>query len=109
DLVGLCQRAGAELPHLFTTSDSAGGWSDHVALSDSLLGDDPTEIINALTAAARGGASPADLGKGLAYAAALRVARVGSANEHSDWETAHHVFTYTNAVHRALKRIYKGV
>ena len=37
--------------------------------------------------------------------AALRVARFGSANEHSDWETAHHVFTYANAVHRMLKRI----
>jgi hypothetical protein len=33
------------------------------------------------------------------------VARFGTANEHSDWETAHHVFTYANAVHRALKRI----
>jgi hypothetical protein len=33
------------------------------------------------------------------------VAHFGTANEHSDWETAHHVFTYTNAVHQALKRI----
>jgi hypothetical protein len=33
------------------------------------------------------------------------VARFGSANEHSDWETAHHVFTYANAVHQMLKRI----
>jgi len=107
DLVSLCQRAGAELPHLFTTSGSAGGWSDHVALSDRLLGDDPTEIIDALAAAACDGASPADLSKALAYAAALRIARFGTANEHSDWETAHHVFTYTNAVHRALKRIDK--
>jgi hypothetical protein len=41
----------------------------------------------------------------LAYAAALRVARFGSANEHADWETAHHVFTYANAVHRMLTRI----
>jgi hypothetical protein len=56
-------------------------------------------------AAARDGASPADLGRALAYAAALRVARFGTANEHSDWETAHHVFTYANAVHQALKRI----
>ena len=38
-------------------------------------------------------------GRSLAYAAALRVARFGSANEHSDWEKAHHVFTYANAVH----------
>jgi hypothetical protein len=105
DLVALCQRAGVELPHLFTTSDQAGDWSDHVALSNRLLGDDPAEIIDALAAAARDGASPADLGRSLAYAAALRVARFGTANEHSDWETAHHVFTYTNAVHQALKRI----
>jgi nitrite reductase/ring-hydroxylating ferredoxin subunit len=105
DLIALCQRAGAELPHLFTASDQAGDWSDHVALSNRLLGDDPAEIIDALTTVARDGASPADLGRSLAYAAALRVARFGTANEHSDWETAHHVFTYTNALHQALKRI----
>jgi hypothetical protein len=105
DLIALCQRAGAELPHLFAASDQAGDWLDHVALSDQLLGDDPVNIIDALTAAARDGASPADLGSALAYAAALRVARFGTTNEHSDWETAHHVFTYTNAIHQALKRI----
>jgi hypothetical protein len=33
------------------------------------------------------------------------VARFGTANEHADWETAHHVFTYANAVHQSLKRI----
>jgi nitrite reductase/ring-hydroxylating ferredoxin subunit len=105
DLIALCQRAGVELPHLITASGQAGDWPDHVILSNRLLGDDPAEIIDALTAAARDGASPADLGRALAYAAALRVARFGTANEHSDWETAHHVFTYTNAVHQALKRI----
>ena len=35
----------------------------------------------------------------------LRVARFGTANEHADWETALHVFTYANAIHQALKRI----
>jgi hypothetical protein len=89
DLIALCQRASLELPHLF----------------ESLLADDPTAIIDALKAAARDGASPVDLGRALAYSAALRVARFGTANEHSDWETAHHVFTYANAVHQALKRI----
>jgi hypothetical protein len=74
-------------------------------LSERLLDDDPAAIIDALIAAASEGASPADLGRSLAYAAALRVARFGTANEHSDWETAHHVFTYANAVHQALKRI----
>jgi len=105
DLITLCQQAGRELPHLFGAGGNASDWSDHVTLSDRLLGDDPVEIIDALMAAARDGASPADLGRALAYAAALRVARFGTANEHSDWETAHHVFTYANAVHQALKRI----
>jgi nitrite reductase/ring-hydroxylating ferredoxin subunit len=107
DLIALCQRAGLELPYLFASA-GARGWSDHVALSERLLGDDPAEIIDALTAAARDGASPADLGRALAYAAALRVARFGTANEQSDWETAHHVFTYANAAHQALKRIGSG-
>jgi hypothetical protein len=86
-------------------SEKVRNWSDHVTLSESLLGDEPAAIIDALTAAARDGAAPADLGRALAYAAALRVARFGTANEHSDWETAHHIFTYANAVHQALKRI----
>src|SRR5438477_1893949 len=106
DLIALCQRAGLELPHLFAASgDKARDWSDHVTLSERLLADDPAAIIDALTTAARDGASPGDLGRALAYAAALRVARFGTANEHSDWETAHHVFTYANAIHQSLKRI----
>jgi hypothetical protein len=77
-------------------------------LAESLLGDDPAAIVAALDAAAREGAVAADAGRALAHAAALRVARFGSANEHSDWETAHHVFTYANAVHRSLQRIGDG-
>jgi hypothetical protein len=81
------------------------GWSDHAALARALLGDEPMAIMDALKAAIRAGAIPTDLGRSLAYAAALRLARFGSANEHSDWETAHHVFTYANAVHQMLKQI----
>ena len=105
DLVALCDKAGAELPRLFAAGCDRRGWSDHAMLAQILLGDDPATIINAIAAAARDGASPADVGRALAYAAALRVARFGTANEHSDWETAHHVFTYANAVHQALERI----
>src|SRR6266403_1508632 len=60
---------------------------------------------SALAAALRAGAAAADLGRALAYAAALRVAWFGTANEHSDWEAAHHAFTYCNALHQLLKRI----
>jgi hypothetical protein len=63
------------------------------------------EIVDALKAAIRAGAAPVDLSRSLAYAAALRIARFGNANEHADWETAHHVFTYANALHQMLRRI----
>jgi hypothetical protein len=105
DLVTLCQTTAAELPSLFAASRGTGRWFDHTALAHLLLGDDAVAIMAALKAAIRAGACPTDLGRSLAYAAALRVARFGNANEHSDWETAHHVFTYANAVHQMLKRI----
>jgi nitrite reductase/ring-hydroxylating ferredoxin subunit len=104
DLVALCEDAAGRLPDLFATR-KAEGWSDHAALGREMLGDDPAAIVGAITAAIRAGAAPADLGRSLAYGAALRVARFGTANEHGDWETAHHVFTYANAVHRMLERI----
>jgi hypothetical protein len=105
DLIALCEQAASELPGLFAAGTGARGWSDHAALARMLLGDEPAMIVDALKAAVRTGATPCDLSHSLAYAAALRVARFGNANEHSDWETAHHVFTYTNAVDQMLKRI----
>ena len=105
DLVALCGEATSQLPELFAAGSGAHGCLDHAALARELLGDDPAGIVDALKAAIRTGAAPADLGRSLAYAAALRVARFGNANEHADWETAHHVFTYANAVHQMLKRI----
>jgi hypothetical protein len=75
------------------------------ALARELLGDDPAKIFDALKTAILVGAAPSDLGRALAYGAALRVARFGNANEHADWETAHHVFTYANALDQLIKRI----
>src|SRR6266481_1465601 len=105
DLVALCQKTATELPGLFAAARVGACWSDHAALARALLGDDPLAIMHALKAAVSAGAVPADLGRALAYAAALRVAYFGNANEHSDWETAHHVFTHANAVHQMVKRI----
>jgi nitrite reductase/ring-hydroxylating ferredoxin subunit len=105
DLVALCTNASADLAAAFEGGPDRGPWLEHAELAHTLLGDDPRTIIAALQAAASEGASCADLGRSLCYAAALRVARFGTANEHRDWETAHHVFTYCNAVHQVLKRI----
>jgi hypothetical protein len=104
DLVALCNDSAAKFPELSRAARRSDGWSDHAQLSAALLGDDANAILAALKAAVLAGASPADLGRSLAYAAALRVARFGTANEHADWETALHVFTYANAIHQALKR-----
>jgi nitrite reductase/ring-hydroxylating ferredoxin subunit len=105
DLIALCNETIVRLPELFASGRDAHGWSEHAALAQELLGDDPVRIIDALKAAICAGATPADLGRSLAYGAALRVARFGNANEHADWETAHHVFTFANAVHQMLQRI----
>jgi len=106
DLVRICEMASAALPDLLATGRTGRGrWQSHAELARQLLTDDPEAIIAALAAAMRSGASAADLGRALAYAAALRVAWFGTANEHSDWEAAHHAFTYCNALHQLLKRV----
>ena len=105
DLIALCEGAANELLALFTVGRGRGPWLKHAELANRLLGDDPSAIVVALTTAISDGADFADLGRSLCYAAALRIARFGTANEHGDWETAHHVFTYCNAVHQGLKRI----
>ena len=106
DLVRLCERASAALPDLLATGRAERGrWRSHAGLARKLLTDDPEAIIAAIAAAIRAGATAADLGRALAYSAALRVAWFGTANEHSDWETAHHAFTFCNALHQLLKRV----
>jgi hypothetical protein len=106
DLVPLCEAAFAELPgRLASGANRRDEWRAHAALSEALLDERPEAIVAALQAAVAEGAAPTDLSRSLAYAAALRLARFGTANEFSDWEAAHHVFTYCNALHQLLKRI----
>jgi len=105
DLVALCDNTGDELQQLLAAAQGIDGWSDHAALARELLVDDPVRVVSAFNGAIRAGAAPTDLSRSLAYAAALRLARFGTANEHGDWETAHHVFTYTNALDQMLRRV----
>jgi nitrite reductase/ring-hydroxylating ferredoxin subunit len=106
DLVPLMTEAFVALPEAFAEGAARrGGFADHAALAEELLGEEPLPILAALLRAIRAGALPSDLGRALAYAAALRIARFGTANEFSDWDTALHVFTYANAVHQLLARV----
>jgi nitrite reductase/ring-hydroxylating ferredoxin subunit len=109
DLIALCADAANEAPAAVAAGlERRGTWKGMRALVDTLLGDNAHEAMHALIAAVREGAAPSELGAALAYAAALRIARFGSANEHSDWESAHHAFTYANALHRMLIRLEAG-
>ena len=106
DLVPLCEAAFAELPELLADGRAKrGSWKGDEALARHLLGDDPAAIVAALKTAIRDGATATDLSRATAYAAARRVALFGISNEHSDWDTALHCFTYSNAVHQLLTRI----
>jgi hypothetical protein len=73
-------------------------------LAWSILSDDPAEVIGAIDAAIEGGARPEELGRALAYAAALRITRFHTQNDHGDWDEVHHAFTAANALHQALRR-----
>ncbi len=109
DLVPILERAFERLPELIAEGRAHGGrWNGHAALAGDILADQPEAIVAALNGAVRNGATAADLGRALAYAAALRVARFGTANEFSDWNSAHHSFTYANALHQLLKRLENG-
>ena len=69
-----------------------------------LLADDPVDVAGALVRAHEAGATDEELGRALAYAAALRIVRFHVQNDHGDWDTVHHSFTSANALHQALKR-----
>ena len=51
-----------------------------------------------------GRSSAEELGRALAYAAALRITRFHLNNDPGDWNSVHHAFTTANALHRALCR-----
>ena len=103
DLVPLMQGLGDQLEALFASAPP-GPWEGATDLARQLLGDDPEAILHAIRTAITEGARPAQLGKSLAYAAAMRVARFGTSNEMRDWLTALHTFSYCNATHRMLVR-----
>ncbi len=105
DLVPLMEQAAARLVPLMK-QDGRGGlpWTGEARLADEILGDDPAAILDAVVVAAEQGAPAAKLSKALAYAAAMRIARFGTANEIGDWVAALHSFSYCNALDQAILR-----
>lgn len=114
DLAALAAAAAERLPGALAGSDwrpegdgraaqfEAGGGVG--ALGWEILGEDPVAVVEAVFESIGRGASAEQLGRAVAYAAALRVTRFHVQNDHSDWDVVHHGFTSANALHQLLVR-----
>ena len=101
DLVALAE---ATVTRLERARPAAGTTVDAGAVAWQLLADDPGNVADALVGARESGATDEELGRAIAYAAALRIVRFHTRNDHADWDTVHHSFTSANALHQALRR-----
>jgi nitrite reductase/ring-hydroxylating ferredoxin subunit len=105
DLVAVAERAVRDVPEALRAGMMRrGSWRDHAALGRAVLSEEPETIVAALLAALRAGATPADVARAVAFAAGLRIAHFGTSNEQSDWESAHHTFSYANAAFGLIAR-----
>ncbi len=105
DHAAIARRTIEQLPDALEEGLARRGAFDGAgALGWNLLDDDPQAVATALLDALRAGASEEELGRAVAYAAALRIARFHVQNDHGDWDTVHHAFTAANALHQALRR-----
>ena len=104
DLAALAAETIAALADAAPGGTLARRRIDVGALGWQLLADDPDVVADALLDALRAGADDEQLGRAIAYAAALRITRFHVQNDHGDWDTVHHSFTAANALHQALQR-----
>ncbi|HLM63307.1 MAG TPA: Rieske (2Fe-2S) protein [Acidimicrobiales bacterium] len=105
DLAGLVRQTVERLPALLDEGrQNRGRFDDVGGLGWRILSGDPDDVVGSLCDAITSGATPEQLGRGLAYAAALRIVRFHPQNDFGDWDTVHHAFTTANALHQALTR-----
>jgi nitrite reductase/ring-hydroxylating ferredoxin subunit len=102
DLAALVRDAEPRL--LRALAESSDPFDDVSGLAQRLLAEHPQDVIDALVGAAEAGATAEQLGRAVAYAAALRITRFHTNNDFGDWDTVHHAFTAANALHHALQR-----
>ena len=105
DISSMVWRAREALGAAYAEGASRrGDWDDEDALAGIILEDDPAATLDAMVEAVRRGASEAQVGSAVAYAAFMRMARFHTSNEFNDWDTLHNTLTAANALHQALKR-----
>jgi nitrite reductase/ring-hydroxylating ferredoxin subunit len=107
DLAGMIADAAATLPERLAAPPTDASFDRDRGPSElgwALLAEDPTEVVAAVDDAIAAGAGPEELGRAVALAAALRITRFHTQNDHGDWDEVHHAFTAANALHQALCR-----
>ena len=107
DLAGMIATAAASLPERLAAAprEDVDHDGDAVAkLAWLLLSEEPATVVGAIDEALVTGIDPDELGRAVAYAAALRITRFHIQNDHGDWDEVHHAFTSANALHQALRR-----
>ena len=98
------RKAVAGGPRTGETGGTRGNGETVDGLAWAILGDDPAEVVASLDKSAAGGATAEELARAVAYAAALRLTRFHTQNDHGDWDVVHHGFTSANAVHQLVRR-----
>lgn len=108
DLAAMLRDAAAHLPERLAAGATDDRF-DHAAgvavLAWALLAEDPAAVVGALDDAVATGATAEELTRAVAYAAALRITRFHTQNDHGDWDEVHHAFTAANALHQAAGRV----
>lgn len=103
DLAALVEDANERLPKLLAEGEGKS-FDDVSGLAWSLLAEEPQPVVDAICDAVAGGATPEQLGRALAFAAAMRITRFHTQNDFGDWDVVHHGFTTANALHQMLLR-----
>ena len=104
DLADMTATAVGSLPERLAAArhDGFEQGSDGVSkLGWSLLSEEPADVVAAIDEAIVDGIDPEQLGRLVAFAAALRITRFHTQNDHGDWDEVHHAFT---SAERAIKR-----
>jgi nitrite reductase/ring-hydroxylating ferredoxin subunit len=110
DLVTLAKDTEQRLPEALAAGAArraAGtpfGDAETGELGWGLHADDPVEVVDSLLTALADGASEEQVARAVALAAALRITRFHTQNDHGDWNEVHHAFTAANALHQAIRR-----
>ena len=79
-------------------------WDGHEELARTIIDGEPPESLGMMRDLVDRGVPLEELSAAVAYAASLRPVHFRVSNEFADWDTVHHVFTYTNAVDQAMRR-----